>query len=47
METQFDRLIERRGTDCLKYDFAEKRENLPMYCPFGWRIWTFRHPPWC
>lgn len=31
----FDKIIDRRNTDCLKYDFAVQRGAPRMCCPFG------------
>lgn len=36
----FDTPVERKGTDCLKYDFAVERECQRIYCLCGWQIWT-------
>lgn len=41
----FDAVIDRRGTKCLKYDFAVQRGARLMSCRFGSQIWTSRPPP--
>ncbi len=38
----FDRIINRKNTRCLKYDFAVKEESRRMCCLCGWQIWILR-----
>lgn len=45
MDTQFDRVIERRGTDCLKYDFAKRRGKPAEVLPFWVADMDFQAPP--
>lgn len=40
----FDRIIDRRNTKCIKYDFAEKEAIQRIFFLFGWQIWILRHP---
>lgn len=41
----FDRIIDRKNTRCLKYDFAVKRGMPEDVLPaLGGRIWILRHP---
>ena len=41
----FDRIINRKNTDCLKYDFAVKRGMPADVLPLWVATWTLRHPP--
>ena len=38
----FDRIVDRRNTKSLKYDFAEKRGMPKDLLPLGWQTWTLR-----
>ena len=42
MKYDFDEVVERRGTGCLKYDFAKERGKKKMYCHCGLLIWILR-----
>ena len=45
MRSIFDEIIERRNTDSLKYDFAEKRGRPKDILPFWVADMDFRTPP--
>lgn len=45
MENFFDEIIERRGTSCLKYDFAVERGKPADVLPFWVADMDFRTPP--
>lgn len=42
MKYNFDEAVERRGTGCLKYDFAKERGKKKMSCRYGLPIWILR-----
>lgn len=43
----FDEIINRKNTDCLKYDFAKEEACLKMYFRYGLRIWILKlHLMW-
>ena len=40
----FDKIIDRRNTSCLKYDFGMKRKGRTDLLPMGWQIWILPLP---
>ena len=41
----FDEIVERRGTNSLKYDFAAIKVCPMIYCLSGWLIWILSPHP--
>ena len=41
----FDEIVERRGTDCLKYDFAKRRGKPADVLRSGWQTWISKPLP--
>lgn len=42
MKFDFDKVVDRHGTKCLKYDFAKERGEVMICFRSGWQIWISR-----